>query len=372
MNNTTTNNQTLETSKKDQYKVSSIIKKIDNYEIRFNHPAQRESEQWSIKMKSNLISDILQNNPVPAIILAEQISDNGSSIVWNLDGKQRCTNIYSYVRDGFKINKSVRRNIIRYQSNARDEDGKLILENGSPIREWKEFDIVNKKFSQLPEELQDRILDYSFDATLYLNCSSDDIIYHIARYNDGKPMNQAQKGIIRLGEEFANRVKEISNSDFFTEHGTYTVKEDKSGVINRVVAETVMAENFINDWKKNQEEMCEYIRNNATNEMFDIVENEIEALEEIIKEEHDVLFSSKDSFVWFTAFHNAMENGVSEEEFSLFLSKCIGEYRDIDNEGLTLNILDENRNTKDKSVIIKKINHIEHLLNMFVSESIAA
>ena len=67
------NLQTLEKSKDGQLGIFSIIKKIDSMTIRFNHPLQRSSEQWDSKTKGNLISDILQGNPIPEIVLAKQV-----------------------------------------------------------------------------------------------------------------------------------------------------------------------------------------------------------------------------------------------------------------------------------------------------------
>ena len=222
-------------NKIERYPVSAICKKIEKHTIRFDHPAQRCSEQWNNKMKGNLISDILQGNPIPSIILAEQII-NGVSIVWNLDGKQRCMNVYSYVHDGFKISKQVRRNVIRYQTHKVDENGKDLLDDqGLPVVEWKEFDITNKFFSQLPDELKDRINEYCFDAVLYLDCSSEDIVYHIARYNDGKPMNKVQKGIVNLGEEFAAEVKKLSDHSFFIDCADFGKAGKTNGNIDRCV-----------------------------------------------------------------------------------------------------------------------------------------
>ncbi|MCQ4991631.1 hypothetical protein NE599_22050, partial [[Clostridium] symbiosum] len=71
------------------------------------------------------------------------------------------------------------------------------------MNEKQEFDIRGKKYSELPEELQDRFKEYNFEIVQYLNCSSEDIAYHIARYNEGKLMTVSQKGLTRLGEKFA-------------------------------------------------------------------------------------------------------------------------------------------------------------------------
>ena len=93
------------------------MKKIDSYTIRFDHPLQRESGQWSPAMKGNLISDMLQGNPIPSLVFAEQVL-NGLAIIWDLDGKQRCTNIHSFINDGYKISRNIRRWDIHYQVQA--------------------------------------------------------------------------------------------------------------------------------------------------------------------------------------------------------------------------------------------------------------
>ncbi len=149
-------------------------------------------------MKGNLVSDILQGHKLHPLIFAEQII-NGVPIIWDLDGKQRCTNAYLFSKNGYKVSKNIRRWMISYQIVKKDEKGKDVLDkNGFPMVINVEFDIRGKKFSDLPEELQDRFLDYSFNYDQYLNCSEEDIGYHIERYNDGKPMTSPQKGNIKF------------------------------------------------------------------------------------------------------------------------------------------------------------------------------
>ncbi|EHF03996.1 hypothetical protein HMPREF1020_04046 [Clostridium sp. 7_3_54FAA] len=270
--------QTLEKSKPDKLCIASINKKIERHTIRFDHPLQRESEQWSPAMKGNLISDILQGNPIPPLVFAEQVA-NGLAIIWDLDGKQRCTTAYSFSKDAFKITKNIRRWLIAYQTSVKGKDGTEIFDkSGFPVYEKQEFDIRGKKYSELPEELQDRFKEYNFEIVQYLNCSSEDIAYHIARYNEGKPMTVSQKGLTRLGEKFATMVKSISGMPFFRDYGGYKVSEGGNGTVNRVVVESVMAANFLEHWKKKQEDMCEFIKDNATAEDFDSFEDLVERI----------------------------------------------------------------------------------------------
>ena len=69
---------------------ASVAKKIDRHILRFDHPLQRESEQWSPSMKGNLISDILQGNPLPSLVFAEQVV-NSISIWMASRGAPMCT-----------------------------------------------------------------------------------------------------------------------------------------------------------------------------------------------------------------------------------------------------------------------------------------
>lgn len=353
--------QTLEKSKPDRLSISSIIKKIDNYTIRFDHPLQRASGQWSPAMKGNLISDILQGNPIPPLVFAEQIV-NGLAIIWDLDGKQRCTNVYSFHIDGYKITKNIRRWNILYQETIRDENGKPILdENGFPQSKKREFDIRGKKFSDLPEELRDRLMDYNFEIVQYLNCSSEDIAYHIARYNEGKPMTASQKGITRLGEEFASMVKSISGMPFFKELGGYKVSEGNNGTVNRVVVESVMAANFLDDWKKKQEDMCEYMKENATSEHFDNFEDMVERISKVGNEEVFNMFNSKDSFIWFGLFTRFASTGLEDGKFIEFMAEFVQSLHSEAIDDVTYDELN-GKSTKDKNVVVAKINHLEKLM----------
>ena len=72
---------TMEKVKNDNYTTARIIKKMNDRTINFEHSLQRYAGQWSSKMKSDLISDILQGNPIPELIFAEQVK-NGCSLKW--------------------------------------------------------------------------------------------------------------------------------------------------------------------------------------------------------------------------------------------------------------------------------------------------
>lgn len=319
-------------------------------------------------MRGNLISDILQGNPIPPLVFAEQIV-NGVAIIWDIDGKQRCTTAYSFKKNGFKISKNIRRFMIEYQSPIVDENGNVTLDNeGFPTYKRKEFDIRGKKFSDLPEELQDRFDDYNFEIVQYLNCSSEDIAYHIARYNEGKPMTVSQKGTTRLGEEYAGLVKRISNMSFFKDIGKYKMAEYKNGTINRVVIESIMAANYLEDWRKKQEEMCEYIKNHATVTDFEDFEYMVKRLEAVVGEEISEVFNSKDSFLWFGLFARFIKKETEDEKFVDFIYKFVEGLHGKPIDGVSFDEL-SGKATKDKAVVLARMRHLEKLMNQYLSNN---
>lgn len=361
------NNQTNEKSKPEKYSIASIIKKMNNGMLRYDHPLQRASDQHSTKMKSNLISDILQGNPIPELVFAEQII-NGISIIWNLDGKQRSTNAKEFSEDKFRISKNVRRGIIKYQAIIKDENGQIIPdENGFPQAEWREFDIRNKRFSQLPTELQDKFMDYCFNITLYLNCSDADIAYHMERYNEGKQMVSSQKGVIKLGEDYARMIKGISAMPFFSENGfNYTQK--KNGTIDRVCIESVMATEFLDNWKTSPEDIATFLKKNATEEHFDNLEDTVERLEKVVTEDVGEMFNKKDTFIYFSVFARFKKTGLDDGKFVEFLTEYAQslhiKFNEIENK--IEDGKNKKRSTKDKCVVIEKINCVEALMNEYL------
>lgn len=355
--------QTMEKSKDIKLSISSIIKKMDKKTICFDHPLQRESERWNGVMVGNLISDVLQGNPIPELVFAEQVV-NGIPIIWDLDGKQRCTNLYMYykgIQKHDKISRSIRRYIVNYHTPILDENGEISTDDdGFPLYEKKEFDIRGKKFCQLPEELQERFLDYSFKIVQYINCTSEDIAYHILRYNEGKPANKEEKGIIRLGERYARLVKGIAALPFFEDN--YTPKEINSGVVNRIITESLMLGNFFNEYNGNYDKTCDYIKENAVADHFENYELMINRLENCVTDDNLELFNRKNSFLMITLFFRFINSNLIDEKFDEFLTAFRLELHKKQINEKSFDDLMEDKSTKDKNIVIARIEHLTQLM----------
>lgn len=352
---------TLEKSKDEKLSISAISKKIDNRTIRFDHPLQRSSEQWDGKTKGNLISDILQGNPIPEIVLAEQVV-NGLSIVWDIDGKQRCSNVHDFKYDGFRVSKKVTRGIIKFQAIVKDENGNPVLdEKGYPKSEKREYDIRDKKFSQLPEELQDKFLEYDFKIVKYLNCSDEEIAYHIARYNSGRPMNIAQKGFTKVGKVFAEIIKDIAAMPFFRDYGGYINSAARNGTYERVIIESIMNINFLDEWTKDQEKMCEYLRDNANENMFSNFEDMVDEITEYGNDEIFNMFNAKNSFLYFGLYARFKSLNKPTDEFIKFMEELNRSLHSKKIDNVSFDDLEE-KSTKDRNIVKTKMDLLAKLM----------
>lgn len=370
------NTQTMENCKTDKISVSSINNKIDRRMLRFDYSTQRAADQWTPEMKGNAVSDVLQGNKFHSLIFAEQII-NGIAIIWGLDGKQRCTTCYSFVKDGFKVSKKVRRGIIKYQTTKKDEEGKEILDdNGFPIAVIEECDIRGKYFSDLPTELQDKFLEYTFNYDEYLNCTDEDITYHIERYNDGKPMTKSQKGITKLGADKAEWVKSIANMSFFKNKGGYKNSDFNNGSIDRVVVESIMNINYLDDWGKDMGYMCKYLKDNSDISVYENFEELVDRIDAVITEEVEDMFNSTDSFLWFGAFARFLKFGLPDCRFMDFMNDFTEEMQKKEVNGTSFYLLSINpktgktRSTKDKYIVAPKMNVLEELMKEYFADEL--
>lgn len=330
-------------SKSRTFVVSSIIKKLDKMNLNGEHSQQRDFI-WEKYRQSNLISDVLQNNPLPELVFAEQIINN-ATIIWVIDGKQRCTTLQEFVGNKFAIGTNVTRHMIRYSEPIKDEDGCIVRDdNGDVVYELKEFDIRKKRFKDLPDILKEKLLDYAFNVVYYCNCSDEEIAYHIQRYNSGKPMNVAQKGMTFIGKRNSDAIRNILSMSFFVDGiGAYTANQFTTSTMSRVIAESIMTTRFLRNWCKKYEDNCKFLEKNATANDFEMFKSLVSELEDEVECSVGKMFNDVDSFLWFGLYAQFKKMGLSCSEFNTFMKEI--------NKGITRN----NNGKIDKKVLMTGI-----------------
>lgn len=364
-----TKTTTSERTKSTSYSIESLSKQLRQHRLRDNHPLQRTSGQWNLLTKSELISDILQGNSLLQIVISEEIKA-GIIMHWLIDGKQRCTNLKDYREDGFAVSKNVQRYMIEYQTDKTDEDGNVILnEDGFPIPESKTFDIRGKKFSQLPEELQDKFKDYQVPVMLNLNCTKKDIAYDIARFNRCRPMNVSQSGWLGLEESYAEYVDKILKMDFFKvdcDKSSYSNTNIKNGSLRRVIIEAIMTSKYLSHFDKDFGKMCIYLTENANESVFIDFYLTLEKLSNVLKGDTSDIFNNKNSFLWFALFDKFIEYGVADDKFNDFIQKFKETLHSKEIDGVTYDCLNGQKGTKDRSSVTKRFNHLLTLMKEYL------
>ncbi len=77
----------------------------------------------------------------------------------------------------------------------------------------------------------------------------------------------------------------------------------------RIIVETIMCTNYLDNWKKQTKEICKFLNKNGTNGEFERFADNIHRLENIITDETKDIFNSKDSFIFLTLFDRFTETG---------------------------------------------------------------
>ena len=148
-----------------------IVKMIEKGGISFNNVVQR-SFVWERHRMSELIWSIIMGYPIPPIYAERGESDNDKVKIYDvMDGQQRNTTIYKYLKDEFALTEL---RPIPYL----DEDGNEC-----------EIDISGRKFSELEEELQDIIKDATITVKYFDGLDQSQKAEMFRRLNNGKPLS---------------------------------------------------------------------------------------------------------------------------------------------------------------------------------------
>lgn len=343
--------------RKQTYTLEMFLKNMNEQDIRSDQDVQRLSDQWSNNMMNELIVTILNGDYIPPVILAAELN----SQMWIVDGLQRSTVLMKFRYGNYKITSAVEEPMINYRAKARNAENEILLDgNGDIFWENKQFDIRHKTYTQLPEELKKIFNEYQIETVVHEDYDMKEISKLVRRYNFHKPMNVSQRSFTFV-DNYARKIREILRKPFFVE-AEYTKNERKNGTLERVVMESVMCMFHIDNWKKSGQ-LGEYINEYSTMNEFDTLESLIIRLENVVTEQHYSIFNSRDSFILFTLFHKFTQLGYDDKKFADFLTyfKELADSTDIN----TLYGIEKGAGTKDKSIVIKKLNSLESLMYKF-------
>lgn len=233
-----------------EYTIKTINESIGSGNIVFNHPMQRKPGQWDNEQQSLLIHSVLANFAIPQAY-ALPIFDGDYDSFSVLDGKQRFTTLYDYMKDGFKLSENTPCVNIQKRKVVVDENGQRRQENTI-----EEYEIADKYFSEIDTKLQDKLKDKVLSVIVLVDCTDEEIEDQFYRLNNGTALTKDQKTRVLLGDELSAFVDKVEESDFFTEetHKSYfTSLQRKRGEVQTCILQTLMLvmdypfKNFNND-----------------------------------------------------------------------------------------------------------------------------
>lgn len=147
---------------------------VMNGKINFDHIVQR-SYVWERSRKSALIESMIIGYPVPTVF-AKRIDNGsgqrGSNTYYIMDGKQRLSTIKEYLNDEFALSQ------LAPVSYMDDEIGEECT-----------VDISEKKFSELPEALQNYLNTVTVSVTYFDSLTKEEERELFKRLNAGKPLS---------------------------------------------------------------------------------------------------------------------------------------------------------------------------------------
>lgn len=355
--------------RKQTFSLDQYLKLIKEETIRSDQDCQRLSGQWSCNMVNELIYTVLTDNYIPPIILGEETVN---SIVrqWVIDGLQRSSSLSMFRYGNTKITKSLDEYMVTYQRKVLDENGNVKRDaDGEIIWEVAEFDIRNKTYEQLPEELKNKFNEYQVETVIHQECDTTDISKLVRKYNNHTAMNSAQKAFTYV-DAFAREIREITSSRFFLDVYTCSRNDKKNGTIERVVGDTVLLCSYPDQYKKETIQGFKWLNENGTISDFDRVNDlltRLTASMEVTKEIR-TLFNSKHTHIFVAVFKAFTELGHEDSEFGKFLEWFVNGGNETEIDGMSWNELGADRSTRDTGVVHKKLDYLVALMGQYFKE----
>lgn len=356
--------------RKQTFSLDQYLKLMKAETIRSDQECQRMSGQWNANMVNELIATVLNDGYIPPIILGEE-TVNGITRQWIIDGLQRSSSLSMFRYGNIKITKNLDECMITYQRKILDEDGNPKRdEQGEIIWESVEYDIRNKTYDQLPEELKDRFNGYQLETAVHQECDITEISKLVRKYNNHTAMNQAQRAFTYV-DAFAGEIRRIIDNRFFLDMYTCNRNDRKNGTLERIVGDMVLLCNYPDQYKKDTKQGFKWLNENGTISDFEDTNNlltrlmvSVDATPEIRK-----LFNSKHAHIFVAAFKAFTESGRNDTEFGRFLEWFVSGGSETEIDGKVWDILGVDRSTRDAGVVHTKVDYLVALMGQYFKEA---
>lgn len=360
----------------DEYRIEPLsvgqyLDGVNSEDIKTDQAVQR-SFCWNREMMNALIYSALSRKIyIPNLILAEEKRENGTKQTFVVDGGQRTEALYQFKYGGYRITNNIRSYMIPYKRKVIDNKGDCVRDEYGNIQyEMERYDIRNRTYEELPQELKSKFDGCPLTTIIYQDCTTEETSELVLLYNNHVGMNVSQKSLTYVGK-FADEIKRIKDSSrFLLDCTSLSENEKKRGVWERVISESVMAVSHFDHWKKSPKDMCDYLNRHSSVDEFRRIEAYFNRLipytDKLENREIAALFTSKNVFVWMILFDRFSRMGIPDDQFGRFLGCFVHKLRFRKVNGQDWDEIDGDRHTKDRSLVVKKVEYLEALMDAFL------
>lgn len=349
--------------RRDSRTVDCLLKEKIEGELDCNYISQREPFQWNEEQINKYYSRILNNQPIPEIVVCETV-ENETKVSYLVEGLQRLSYAEEFRENRIAVkDKGAELTQIKYKKYEYDESGNKILDENNRAKFTIDiFDITNKFHRDLPEFLQKRFDNFNITVTTFFNCTSEVIDYHIRNYNNHVGMTKSQYGITSISNSTSKNIKAISQSHaFFLNYVKCTNKSRKKGALEEIVTRSMMTTFFTDSWKKELIEALKFLDKNVSNEQFELFKNNLDRLAVVADKSVQDLFNITNGHIWLSVFHQYTALNIPDIRFIDFMKAFKNSLHSKIIKGRSYDLVN-NRNTKDKTTVVNKINVLVDLM----------
>lgn len=364
---------TAEEYRMDKYSLSSLLKKKKNGDINCKYILQRKAFQWKTEEVNRYLARILSGLPIPEMVICDKDNVNTKkSTSYLIDGLQRLSYAESFKEDKITITKNgAERHLIQYKNYQVDENGNRVFdEDGNPIFEYEVFDIIGKKYRDLPDDLKDRFKEFNINVTRFFHCTDQQIADHIRDYNNHSAMNKEQSGMTKISPLTGAKIKAISeNNRFFDNCGKFTKTNVIKGKIDRAVAEAMMLVFFKDNWKSDLGKNYKFVDENATDANFETINSYLNRLECAIGDENkelDNILTVSTIPLWLGVYHEFAKYGIEDNRFVDFLTEYNSSLKFKEVDGVSMESFKLTHDTKRKVTVLNKIELLTKLMKEYL------
>jgi len=278
-------------SNHEKHPVSWLIRQNAQGKLNKNISIQRK-EVWDAVKKSNLIVSVLLDIPIESLLFEE--SEKKSYNV--LDGKQRTLALCSFIEDGFLLSPKIR---------IKEADGQPL---------------AGMKFSGLPEELRNRILDYELFISVLRPLEAEDRGTVFFMRNQAAPLSKIDLSLVMLGEEAMDIFESLCSHVFMTDKIKLTAPARRKHDDLRIFLQYMILRSRPEMGFSGAEIMsyCDDIKNGKAEIAADKVTNVLDYLNKAFPEKKKYLKKVHVPAVLYVA-QAAKEEGIAPESFGLLL-----------------------------------------------------